>query len=185
MHAQPNSSTLIAKTLPLLFMFMIAAQALCTSLAQDNPKKSRALLPEGVARESAITVIMPIYPEEALKRGISGTVHIKLEVSAEGEVLRIKVKPRTQPLFKHAVAEAVKQWRFKTWKGAGDLPAPFISRLIFEFSVTDSEANVELYTPKPDNRTDECLGCSNDARELREWKEWEEIWSSDETKGGD
>ena len=91
MYAQHNSSTLIAKTLPLVFVFMIAAQALCPSLAQDNPKKSRALLPEAVARESAITVIMPIYPEEALKRGISGTVHIKLEVSAEGEVLRIKV----------------------------------------------------------------------------------------------
>jgi TonB family protein len=160
---------------------LLTVQVALTALAlQDSPKKYRALLPESIARKSAITKIMPIYPEEAVQSGVSGIVHIKLEISPGGEVLGVKIKPRTDALLSKAVSDAVKQWKFRPWVGLDGLPEGVITRLIFRFSLNGEQPQVELYSPEPDTRTDECLECSNSAREMREWREWKEV-----SKGGD
>lgn len=169
-------TTMPGRFLVLLMLPLLTVQVALTAYAmQDSPKKYPALLPESVARKSAINTVMPIYPEEALRSGVSGIIHLKVEISPEGEVLRVKVKPRTDARLRKAVFDAVEQWKFKPWIGLNGLPEGFITRLIFSFSLKGGKPSVELYTPKPDNRLDECLGCSNSARELREWKEWDEI----------
>jgi TonB family protein len=166
-----------------IFLIVAVLVSVGEASQQDTSTKLNTLLPESSARKSAIKMVMPAYPEDAVRSRISGLIHIKLQISPGGDVLRIKVKPRTNPLLKQAVADAVKQWKFRSWHGANDISVAVISRLIFRFSLTDTESTVEMYTPKPDTRIDECLGCSNDARELREWREWEEIWSSEEDSG--
>jgi len=163
----------------LMFLLFTVQLSLTAFALQDNPKKYRALLPESLARKSAITKIMPVYPEEAVQSGISGSVHIKLEISPGGEVLRIKAKPRTDALLMKAVSDAVKQWKFRPWAGLDGIPEGVITRLIFHFSLNGDRPQVELYSPEPDTRIDECLECSNSAREMREWREWKEV-----SKGG-
>lgn len=130
------------------------------------------MLPESIARKSAITKIMPIYPEEAVQSGISGTVHIILEIGPEGDVLQTKVKPRTNGLLAKAVSDAVNQWKFRPWPGQYGLPTGVLTRLIFRFSLNEGQPQVELYSPRPDTRIDECLGCTNTAREMRQWRDW-------------
>lgn len=62
-----------------------------TSVFAQDDVKNHALLPEGIVRKLAIESPLPIYPEEAVRQNISGVVRIRIEISAEGEVLRIKV----------------------------------------------------------------------------------------------
>ena len=157
---------------------LITVSVSLTTYALQDQEKFRSLLPESIARTYAIGKIMPIYPEEALQSAISGRVHVKLQVSPQGRVLRIKAKPSTNALLVKAVSDAVKQWKFKSWPGPDGLPQGVLTRLMFQFSLEDGKPGVSLYTPKPDKRIDECLGCSNSAREMREWREWEEVWSS-------
>lgn len=146
-----------------------------TLYAQDNLKKSRALLPEALARKSATTTVMPTYPQKAISSGRTGIVHLKIEITPEGEVLRIKMKPHTDEDLSNAAAKAVKQWKFKPWLGLDGLPEGIITRLIFRFTLTEGNPHVEMFTPTPDTRPDECLECSNSAREMREWRDWNEL----------
>jgi TonB family protein len=160
----------------LAFLFLTIAITLVVYASQGDSKKLHALLPESWARNSAIKTVMPIYPEEAVRLGISGVVHTKFETSPEGEVLRIKVKPRTDALLAKAVSDAVRQWKFKPWPRPDGLPEGVFSRLIFRFSINADQPQVELYSLEPDMRIDECLGCSNSAREMRQWRGWKEVF---------
>lgn len=157
----------------LLFFFTSFVVAPPKVLSQDDVR-NHALLPEITARKSAIEPVLPIYPDEAVQRGISGVVRIMLEISSDGEVLRIKVKPRTNPLLKQAVVDAVKQWKFKPWPGPDGTGRAVITRLAFRFVITDGEPHAGMYDP-PGPSESECLGCSNSMLEFRLWREWEEV----------
>jgi TonB family protein len=143
------------------------------STAIQNDMRNYSLLPEGVIRKSAIEAPLPIFPAEGLERNISGLVRIRLTISAEGKVERIKVKPRTNPILARAVADAVGQWTFEPWIGPGYLPRAALGRLAFRFDITDGEGHVALYDPQPEEI--ECLGCSNSGFEFRQWREWPEV----------
>lgn len=87
-------------------IFLILAVVVTSAFGasqQDSSTKLHTLLPELTARKSATKTVMPTYPEDAVRAGISGLVHVKLQISRDGEVLRIKVKPRTNPLLRRAL----------------------------------------------------------------------------------
>jgi len=91
-----------------------------------------------------------------VRASISGVVRIKIEISEDGEVLRIKVKPRTNPLLKTAVVDAVKRWTFKPWPGTDVAGKAVISRLTFRFTIQNGEPHVAMYEPPGTSQT-ECL----------------------------
>lgn len=159
----------------LMFLFLATTATSMVYASQEEPWKPHSLLPESWARKSAITKVMPIYPQEAVQQGVSGLVNIKFETSPEGEVLRIKVKPRTDPTLTKAVAYAVKQWKFKPRLGPEGLSQSVISRLIFRFNLRDGEPRVEMYDPGPRPPDVQNLGYYNSAKEMREWREWKEV----------
>ena len=56
----------------------------------------------------------PIYPREALRRGIGGTVRVQVSVAADGSVDRMEVAESSGDRFlDRAAMEAVRRWRFK------------------------------------------------------------------------
>lgn len=184
MDFQVKTSAKAAKNLLLLLVLVIVAvllmePALTSGLAnaqeQEESGKNFSLLPESWARESAMLKVMPEYPAAAVRRGVSGVVHIKFQTNADGEVVRIKVKPRTEPLLAKAVAAAVKQWTFKARQGPDGNARPVISRLIFRFTLDAAEPKVGLYDPGPHPPDVQHLGYYNSAKEMREWREWPEI----------
>jgi TonB family protein len=160
----------------LLFAVLFACMTVfvgSASISEQDDIKNYSLLPEITIRKSAIESPLPIYPAEAIERNISGVIRIRLAISAEGKVIKIKVKPRTNPILTRAVADAVRQWTFEPWIGPGNTPRAAISRLAFRFDITDGEGHVAMYDPKPEEI--ECLGCSNSGFEFRQWREWPEV----------
>lgn len=53
----------------------------------------------------------PYYPEVLRKRGIEGTVRLKVTVRADGKVRDVQVLGGN-PIFAESATNAVKQWRY-------------------------------------------------------------------------
>lgn len=135
--------------------------------------------PECLARKAAIQKVMPIYPEEALRRGVSGRVEVKITIGEEGEVLGIKVRPRTDPQLKEALANAVSQWKFKPRDDQDHVGRPLLTRLSFNFVL--AEGRVELYKSGPTSPDPHHTGYHNFGKDRREWIAWEEIKPTQES----
>ena len=175
MSPQPRNANSLTTKLILLTIFGIASIFHVVGAAQEDSLRHAAQLPESWARQAALTTVMPTYPEEAVSRGVSGVVQVKFATSPEGEVVRIKVKPKTEPLLATAVAAALKQWTFKTKHGQDGSLQPVISRLSFRF-VFSTQPTVELDDPGLRPPDVQSLGYYNSAKEMREWKEWQEVF---------
>ena len=156
------------KSASLIFV-LIASAPLCLAQADEFA----AFLHESLIREWAIEKVMPAYPEEALKAGSSGVVRLKLEISADGEVLGIKAYPKTAPPLTKAACEAASKWRFKLDPSLTGHGRSVLSRLTFTFAIKDGQGLVELYDPGPNAPDHERLGYYNTPSELREWKTWQ------------
>jgi TonB family protein len=130
---------------------------------------------------SAINAVMPIYPDDAPPSSVTGVVvRIRIETNPEGDVVRLKVKPGTDPVLRKAVVAAVRQWKFKPCYGVDGLAVSVFTRLTFHFIVSKGEPQVDMYDYGPHPPNNLCLGCTNSYREMIEWKEWEEAWSRSE-----
>jgi TonB family protein len=59
--------------------------------------------------------VNPVYPEEALKKGIEGVVRIEASSDEKGDVVAAKVLPgkNPQPLLEAAALAAVRQWKYE------------------------------------------------------------------------
>ena len=128
--------------------------------------------PEYTARHWATTIVLPIYPEEALKKGATGVVEVRVGFNERGEVEKVKVPPGINPLFRKAVVAAAKQWNFgpsPTLAGTGVITT---SRLTFRFFIQDGEGRAELFDPpwgaKGSSRIRESYSS------IREWEQWED-----------
>lgn len=144
-----------------------------TALSQSQKDEWATGYSESQARKAAIKKVLPVYPEEALRQGISGLVEVKIAITQDGDVGRIKFRPRTDLNLKTAVADAVKQWKFKPRPEHDELGRPILSHLTFMFVA--SESRIELYMGDPSTPDPKRRGYHNLARERREWNEWEEV----------
>lgn len=76
----------------------------------------------------------PVYPREAVIRGIEGEVVILILVDSRGRVSRAQVvNPNRHPLLEHAAEEAVRKYIFRPYRVGGDPPEPFWVRVPIEF----------------------------------------------------
>lgn len=128
---------------------------------------------EHVARAAAVAKAVPTYPAEALERGVEGIIEVRVGVNSEGEVVKVKVPPHMNPLFKESVAAAARLWKFKPL-ALQMPPGKYLSnRLTFRFYIKGGKGRVELYKPEPHSAGWVRMGSS--ARTVLEWEEWEEV----------
>jgi protein TonB len=57
--------------------------------------------------------VPPVYPEDAKKEMIEGTVHIELTVDADGSISDARILKKAHPSLDAAALEAVRQWKFE------------------------------------------------------------------------
>jgi TonB family protein len=131
--------------------------------------------PESYAREVAVTTAMPIYPADAVQRGVTGVVQVKIAIDHNGEVAKLKIHPGIDSALKQAVADAVSKWTFRLQPEVTIAGRNSLSRLTFKFTIDGTEPRVELYDPGPGARDRERIGYWNGAIELKEWNNWEEV----------
>lgn len=81
---------------------------------------------------SAIRRVEPIYPEEAKKKGISGSVVVKVTVDEEGNVISANAL-KGHKLLRKAAIEAAKGWKFSPTSLSGK-PVKVVGTLSFFFN---------------------------------------------------
>lgn len=154
-----------------LFLILFSS-TLCQS---QRAHEWSGLYPESYAREVATTTVMPIYPLDAVQRGITGVVQVKIAIDDQGAVVKLKIRRGIDSALKQAVADAVSKWTFKLQPEVMIAGRNSLSRLTFKFSINGTEPQVELYDPGPSAKDRERLGYWDGATEIREWNNWEEV----------
>jgi TonB family protein len=67
----------------------------------------------GFERNFLVYRVNPIYPEQAKREGIHGTVKLTIIINEEGFVYEAKGNPENNPILEKAAIPAVKRWRFR------------------------------------------------------------------------
>jgi TonB family protein len=76
---------------------------------QSEPKKMPG---EQFQKRKLIYKVNPVYPEQAKREGIQGTVKLEVIINEEGFVYEVKGKQENNPILEQAAIPAVKRWRF-------------------------------------------------------------------------
>ncbi len=76
---------------------------------------------------------MPVYPDEAITKGVQGDVILKIEVDEAGKITSA-VPDEADPLLIAASRDALRTFRFKPYL-VGGAPVRIQSQLGFHFSV--------------------------------------------------
>lgn len=94
-------------------------------------------------RQSAAKTVMPVYPEEAVKKRLQGVGIIEAQYNGKGDVTDAIVVEAPTPSIGQAVVSAVKQWKFTPSTLQGK-PISVRGKLTFYFVIDESQkARVE------------------------------------------
>jgi TonB family protein len=78
-----------------------------------EPPPEQIELPDDMVRHLARTTVMPIYPEEDQRRGISGPAVIEFVVGLDGRVTQAQIVVAPDQAIGQAAVDAVSQWTFQ------------------------------------------------------------------------
>lgn len=137
-----KSEQLRAKAFVVLAKFALDSEESANS---QNDETVVTVGEDGIRRSAAKTV-MPIYPEDARKKGIKGVAVVELQYNGKGDVTNTRILQSPDSATGKAVVDAVKQWKFKPSKLEGK-PISVRGKLTFYF-VLNTNGNTEVRNPK-------------------------------------
>jgi TonB family protein len=80
---------------------------------EKNKEGQVSVSDEVDVRVKLIKKVNPVYPEEAKKQGITGTVVCNIRIAESGKVTEVKVTETPHELLSKAAADAVGQWEYE------------------------------------------------------------------------
>ena len=98
-------------------------------------------------RKSASHVVMPSYPEDAVKRRQQGVAVVEVEYDAKGDVVSSSILEAPSKSIGDAVLGAVKQWKFVPSKKQDGTAVSVRGKLTFYFEI-DKEGKGRVQNPK-------------------------------------
>ncbi|HET6283729.1 MAG TPA: TonB-dependent receptor [Polyangia bacterium] len=117
-----------------LIVFVIAPGPWRTARAHPSAEEAEApALPVADAPLTLRKYVDPVYPEDAKRLGLGGTVAVRLQVSAEGKVTAAAIEQGISPAFDEAALAAARQLEFHPAHSGG---RAITSTLRFEFRFT-------------------------------------------------
>jgi periplasmic protein TonB len=102
--------------------------------AAAPPAPKRIRVASGVAEANLIHDVPPVYPPEAGRQRIEGTVILLAVIGTDGAVKEVQVESGL-PMLAQAAIEAVMQWRYKPYLLNG-VPVEINSRITINFAMS-------------------------------------------------
>jgi TonB family protein len=96
----------------------------------------------------AVVTTPPVYPAEAVKRGLEGSVTVQFHVTPAGIAENVSVAHSTDPVFDAAAVDAVRQWRYLPRVLAGKRVARDKVQTVLRFQL-DKGGAAPPPTPQP------------------------------------
>ena len=133
-------AVLIACSTAVAFAQSSAAPSSAAPANQAQPVSPRVRISTGVMLGLVKHKTMPVYPDEAMKKGIQGDVIFRIEADETGKIIW-SAPVEGDPLLVDAGTEALKSFRFVPYLLNGT-PVKFESQLGFHFSVEKTAEGV-------------------------------------------
>ena len=102
---------------------------------------------ENGMRKSASKTVMPLYPEDALKKREHGVAVVEAQYDAKGDVVNTSVLESPSQSIGDAVVRAVRQWKFVPSKKQDGTAVSIRGRLTFYFEI-DKDGKGQVQNPK-------------------------------------
>lgn len=113
------------------YIFLIIAPEMAEPVSKSIPEGKQP----GFTAPLVIKQVNPIYPEEAKKQKIQGTVVLDAVLDTEGKVLDVRIIDDPHPSLSSAAAEAVRQWTFTPARKADGSPVSVRMSLTIVFNL--------------------------------------------------
>jgi TonB family protein len=127
--------------------FVEVASALLGKLPKATQDQPAIMVGEDGMRKLAAKTVMPVYPQEALKKRLQGVVVSELQYDGKGEVTSVSILEAPANSIGDAVTQAVKQWKFNPSKRADGTPVNNRGKLTFYFEI-DKDGKGRVENPK-------------------------------------
>jgi protein TonB len=132
MENRLGKTTVAGIALAALLLFALAGTGAANPpVSQDKPVKATG----DVKPPKIVKMVEPVYPEDARKQGIEGTVVLEATADIEGKVQAVKVLKGVDVL-NQAAMDAVKQWTYEPMM-IGGKPKPVVFTVTVRFSLKD------------------------------------------------
>jgi TonB family protein len=102
----------------------------------------------GVIAGQRITFAEPVYPEDAKKAKLSGTVVLHAIIDKDGSIKTLEVLSSTNPMFNNSALEAVHKWTYKPYLLNGD-PTAVDTTITVNYALTPSPTPEPSPAPNP------------------------------------
>ena len=93
-------------------LVLLVVGATMTVMAEADTRPRRVIFDGRVMMKRLTYRIAPVYPTEARKRGVEGTVKLRIVIGTDGTVRQIRVEGGPELLTQSAV-DAVRQWKYE------------------------------------------------------------------------
>ena len=113
------------------YIFLFIAPEMAEPVSKSIPEGKQP----GFTAPLVIKQVNPIYPEEAKKQKIQGTVVLDAVLDTEGKVLDVRIIDDPHPSLSSAAAEAVRQWTFTPARKADGSPVSVRMSLTIVFNL--------------------------------------------------
>jgi TonB family protein len=104
-----------------------------TTTPEFKPKLQMMSVSQGVSQGLLYKKVSPVYPPNALRLRIEGTVELMATISKSGDITLVKVVSGDSQLSK-AAADAVKQWKYKPYLLNGE-PVEIQTQVTIKFKL--------------------------------------------------
>jgi TonB family protein len=104
------------------------------------PKREPIQVGGNIQESKLIHKVAPVYPEQAKRDRLQGTVKLSILINEEGLVYEIHTSPHNNPVLEEAAIDAVKEWKYSPTLLNGE-PVPVMATvtIVFRFSETPSD----------------------------------------------
>jgi TonB family protein len=108
-----------------------------------KPPNGEPLRVGGNIQESKlIRKVAPVYPEQAKREGIQGTVKLTVIINEDGLVYEIRNNPENNPILEEAAIDAVKEWKYSSTLLNG-MPVPVMATVTVIFRLSDTPSDFQ------------------------------------------
>ena len=96
-----------------------------------------------VLRSMALKMVLPVYPQDALRKRKTGVAVADIHLSVEGAVTKVEVLEAPDPSIGNSVRDALSRWRFQpTDDSDGERAIEFSGKLVFYFEIRQGKGVV-------------------------------------------
>ncbi len=112
-----------------------AAVALAGVVGAEGTAPVRFEKDKGITEPVIVSKASPVYPEDAKKDKVEGTVVIDATIDVAGKVVDARVVTGAEPRLDKAALEAVRQWTYKPARNAKGTPVAVIFTVTVRFTL--------------------------------------------------